>query len=76
MTGELFATIQFRRDRSSTPTHIDITARIKPDMEGTPYNDAFKDLIKLDQEFLKTFRKYGFEASFFVEYRDNVEGVD
>ncbi len=75
MTGELCATIQFRRDRSSTPTHVGITARLKPDMEGTPFNDAFKDLIKLNDEFLKIFRKYGFEASFFLEYRDTVEGV-
>ncbi len=76
MTGQLFASIEFRRDRSSIPIHVGITARIIPDLEGTPYNDALEELIKMNEEFLKTFRKYGFEASFFVEYRDTVEGVD
>jgi hypothetical protein len=40
MTGEIFASLEFRRG---------IVARIKPGMEGTPYNDAISDLIKLDK---------------------------
>jgi hypothetical protein len=44
-----------------------IVARIKPGMEGTPYNDAFSELIKLDEEFKKILKKFGINASFFVE---------
>jgi hypothetical protein len=76
MTGEIFASIEFRRDKRITPSYVGIVARIKPGMEGTPYNNAFSELIKLDGEFKKIFKKFGLDASFFVEYDDSVKGVE
>ena len=76
MTGEIFASIEFRRDKRITPTYVGIVARIKPGMEGTPFNDAFSELIKLDEEFKKIFKKHGLDVSFFVEYDDTVQGVE
>jgi hypothetical protein len=75
MTGEIFGSIEFRRDKSM-PSYVSIVARIKPGMEGTSFNDALSELIKLDNEFKKIFKKYGLDAAFFVEYDDTVKGVE